>query len=418
MRKRFKPIGLILGLCLVLLWSATSWGRETILKLSPHVKPAHSAIQNASSLNPNEPVEQMDVYGVVVDVQNTGTAPTGGLLKPMDRKEVLQQVTVRLDTGDRSSGLHNKMVTVENILGENPAYNIPLKPGVRVLINMERNPATKKWVFYIANRDRMPALMILGTVMVLAILMIGGSEVCKHVLLATLMLLGAYKALFPAVLAGVFGLWWVFLMCFVFTILGSFIYQIPGTKAFSREQLIVILGTLGGLFIMAGIMAWMHEFAPLEGYSSEGLASLWYRSPQMDYWALFMATVLIGYQGFIFYLCWMLAQNRKPKSPEQVEVLSFWQRFDIVMLRGRRLLGPMLSSLGLLFLGLYLPILLQMQGTPTAQFLNLESTAGMLSIAFAGGLTLILTVPLTALLSAWLLSAQTEPLQPGKASLN
>lgn len=369
------------------------------LRLSPHEHHGHG---------PEPIIEQMDVYGVVVTLQNAGPAPASNLFSPMEGGETLQKVTVKLDPHSRLLGLKNRMVTVENILGQNPAYNIPLKPGARVLLNMERNPETGKQVFYIANRDRTPALMILGSLLILALLMIGGPEVSKHALLATVVLIGIYKALFPAILSGSAGMLWVLLMCFMFTILGSFIYQVPGTRVFSREQSIVILGTLGGLLIL-GLITWLvHEFMPLGGYSTEGLASLWYRSPKMDYWTLFMAGMLFAYQGFLFYLCWMLAQNRKQEG----EILSFGERFRITMLRGRRLLGPMLSSLGLLFLGLYLPILLQMQGTPTAQFVNLESTASMLVIAFAGGLTLILTVPLTALLAAWLLSSpwqQTEP---------
>ena len=67
-------------------------------------------------------------------------------------------------------------------------------------------------------------------------------------------------------------------------------------------------------------------------------------------------------------------------------------------------MGPFISSLGLLFVGLFMPILLQMEGTPTSQFVNLESTASMLTFAFAGGLTLMLTVPLTALIAAWQMS--------------
>jgi uncharacterized membrane protein len=120
----------------------------------------------------------------------------------------------------------------------------------------------------------------------------------------------------------------------------------------------------------------------------------------MDYWTFFMAGMLFAFQGFLFYLCWTLSQNRKDSEP-----LTFQQRFDIVMLRGRRMMGPLISSLGLLFLGLFMPILLQMEGTPTSQFVNLESTCAMLTFAFAGGLTLMLTIPLTALIAAWRLSA-------------
>jgi uncharacterized membrane protein len=345
--------------------------------------------------------EQVDLYGVVVDVKNAGPLKSNGkLLKPIQQQEIIQKVTVRLDMQSRIKGLKDLTVTVDNVVGENPAFNIPVKPGARVLLNMERNPDTGQWMFHIANRARTPALMILASVLILAVLIIGGPEVSKHMLLSALMLIGVYKALFPAVLLGRGGMLWILLMCFMFTILGSFIYQVPGTRALSREQSVVVLGTLGGLLIMGLIMWVMHLIAPLDGYSSEGLADLWYQSRHMDFWALFMASILIGYQGFLFYLCWQLAQNRKQEG----EVLDFGQRFAIVMLRGRRLLGPLLSSLFLLFIGLYLPILLQMQGTPTAQFMNLEAIASMLAYAFAGGLTLILTVPLTALIAAWRLS--------------
>lgn len=396
------------------------------LKLAPAPDPVERAMEkqsramsakergNESAPAGTEPVEepeidlgadeQMDLYGVVVSVENAGAPPGGELLakplsKPMAQREILQKVRVKLDMQARVKGLRDLTVTVENVLGENPAYNIPLKPGARVLLNMERNPATGEWMFHIANRARTPSIMILGALLVLAVLIIGGPEVSKHMLLASVMLTGVYKALFPAVLMGSGGMLWILLMCFMFTILGSFIYQVPGTRALSREQSVVVLGTLGGLMLMGFIMWIMHLIAPLDGFSSEGLAALWYHSPKMDYWALFMGSVLIGYQGFLFYLCWQLAQNRKEGEP-----LSFNQRFSLVMLRGRRLLGPLLSSLFLLFIGLFTPILLQMQGTPTAQFMNLESTASMLAYAFAGGLTLILTVPLTALIAAWRLS--------------
>lgn len=389
-----------------------------ILKLAPH--PArnqtslssrrlhNSGTPNASSASePNNPrpnKNSKDLYGVVLSVKEVGAVPESRLFKPGQQQEHLQQehlqkVEVKLDLASRIDGLKSPIVVVDNSLGDNPAYNIPLKPGTRVLLTMEQNPNSGQNSFYLANRNRTPALMILGTLMVLAVLLIGGPEVAKHGLLAVIMLMGIYKALFPAIMAGSHGMDWLMLMCFMFTILGSFIYQAPGTQSFSREQSVVILSTLGGLLILSLILWLMRELTPLNGYSSEGLADLWYLSTHTDYWTLYLSSVLIGFQGFLFYLCWMLAQQR-----HETEFISFSARFRIVMIRGRRLLGPLISSLSLLFFGLLLPILLQLDGTPTAQFINQESTASILTFAFAGGLTLILTVPLTALIAAWRLS--------------
>lgn len=412
--KTMRPaFGLCLGMVLLLgLLMASPWAiakppadekPAPVIRLVPKQTPGPLPVKplHPDSKPDKTGLEQVDVYGVVTAVKNVGAPPAGSLAKPIESDEILQKVTVRLDaSGLESLGLTQRTVVVDNVLGENPAYNIPLKPGARVLLNLERTPAGQ-WNFYIANRDRTPAIMILGTLFIMAVLMIGGPEVAKHALLVTLMLVGAYKALFPAILSGTTGPNWILLMCFMFTILASFIYQTPGRRSFNREQSVVILGTLGGLMLLSLILWMMHEITPLNGFSNEGLAGLWYQSPRMDYWTFFMSGALLGFQGLLFYLCWTLAQNRK--EPDGA-VLNFNQRYQVIMLRGRRMLGPILSSVGLLFLGLFMPILLQLQGTPTAQFVNLETTASMLAYAFAGGLTLLLTVPLTAFIGACLLS--------------
>lgn len=381
----------------------------SVMKMKLKLKPLKAP--TAKVPETDKDIEQIDMYGVVVSVKNAGVSPGLGLMQPNLDEEILQKITVRLTSEGPGKGYKNRIVTIDNVLGNNPAYNIPLKPGARVLINMEKNPSTGKWVFYIANRDRTPALIVLGTLFVLAALLIGGVEVSKHLLLVVLMLLGCYKDLFPSILDGTTGANWIVLMCFAFTILASFIYRVPGTRSLSREQSVVVLGTMGGLAILAIILWVMHDIAPLNGYSTEGLASLWFKSPKIDYLSLLMSGALLGFQGFLFYLCWSLAQGRKDTEP-----LSFRQRFGIVMLRGRRILGPLISSLGLLFLGLFMPILLQLQGTPTAQFINLESTVSVLALAFAGGLSLILTVPLTAVIAAWLLTNSPQALQTQAAA--
>lgn len=374
----------------------------------PSYPPPHPPLPTDSTSKLGDDLEQIDMYGVVLEVKNTHQTPAGPFAASGEPQDTIQKVKVRLDSTEKIKGLKGEVITVDNVIGSNPAYNIPLKPGARVLLNMERNLKNGEWHFYIANRDRTPAILILGAVTILALLLIGGVEVAKHMLLIVLILLGCYQFLFPTVLSGQGGLFAILAMCFAFTLLGSLIYSSSDQthRRFSKTQSVVILSTLGGLAIMALIMAVMHWITPLDGYTSEGLAALWYRSSHMDYWALYMATVLLGYQGFIFYLCWMLSQTRRQANGVQEERLNFVERFKIAMLRGKRALGPLVSSLGLLFLGLYLPILLQLQGTSTAQFINLESTASTLTVAFAGGLTLVLTVPLTALISAWIFSQE------------
>ena len=371
----------------------------------PIVKPAVDGLTDDSA----EALKQVDLYGVVVKVEDASASPQARQLRAAGENDRLQKVTVKLDAAQMSN-LPGKAlpqtITVENVLGENPAYNIPLQPGVRVLLNMETNPTNHQRVFYITNRDRTPALIILSTIALLALLLIGGSEVARHGLLVVLVMLGVYKLLFPMILTGQGAIFPLMAMCTAFPVLAALIHSsdepAKGPRLFHRNQMVLIGGVWGGTAILVFILWVMRMITPLGGFSNEGLAELWYRAPKMDYWALYLSSVLIAFQGLLFYLCRLLTRQRQADpSLDQSPDRLFGARFQIVMRRGRGLLGPLVSSLGLLCLGLFLPLLLQLEGTPTAQFINMESTASLFVFAFAGGLTLILTVPLTALLVAW-----------------
>ncbi len=351
--------------------------------------------------------DAIDLYGVVLKVKLLSESPESTRLRVVGEQAKLQRVTVRLDTSGVPDSLAKtrkkkplpEVITVNNTIEENPAYNIPLQPGARVLLSLDTNPVTGKQVFSIANRDRTPALLILATITLLALLLIGGSQVARHALLVAMMMLGVYKLLFPLVVSGRGGAVPLTALCVAFPLLAGLIHSSEShisLRELSREQAVIAGGVLGGTAILAAILWIMGAITPLGGFYSEGLASLWYRSHGMDYWLLYRASVLIGFQGFLFYLCRMLARQRQSDTQA-----PFGERFRIIMERGRGLLGPLVSSLGLLCLGLFLPLLLQMEGTPTAQFMNLESTASLFIFAFSGGLTLILVMPLTALLAAW-----------------
>jgi uncharacterized membrane protein len=383
---------LLIAFALSLVHSGSAYAKSSLSVVTQPQK--EKGFEAETSNFSSDRIVNSDYYGVVIKLENE-----------MTTHQTVQHATIRLDSQKPVAGVSNNQILVHHPLGENPSLNTVLQKGSRVLLTRLNNTGEEKPVFYVVNHDRTPALLILGSLLVLGILLVGGTEVFKHTLLLVLMLTGCYKALFPAVLYHTTGINWIILMCFMFTILASFIYRQAGEKARNHEQSVIILGTLGGLILMALIMTLMQWMTPLSGFSNEGLAAMWYEFPKMDYWMLYLAGCLFGVQGLLFYVCWTLIQSRKGLVKEY---LGFRKRFNLVMLRGRRLLGPIFSSVGLLMLGLFMPTLIQLQDTSTAQFINLESTASSLLFIFAALLTVLLTVPLTALLAAWLLEAKPE----------
>ena len=368
-----------------------------------HAIPADITAHKSAAEAAGAATEQHYTVGIVESIEgeipNSSDASKGA-------RTWIQKVLVKLDSDLKEEGLkQGAIVPVYNEISENPAFNTnAVHTGSRVLLAVERGPHGR--TFYIANLNRTPALMILGGILVLAILLLGGREVVKQILLAGLLLFGTYQLLFPSVLAGRHPGTWAFVFCIAFVVLASYFYRGKANKTFTSQQVIAILGSIGGLSIMGTLIAIMHLITPLNGFISEGLAALWYSYPCLDYWGMYEGAGLITFQGFIFYIAWTLAQQRK-----EGENLGFRQRFDILMLRGRRLVGPILSSLSLLFIGLFTPLLLQWQteGMEQSEFANSELTAAVITVGFTGALTLLLTVPLTAMIACWILAkAQAE----------
>ncbi|MEM0951826.1 MAG: YibE/F family protein [Cyanobacteria bacterium P01_H01_bin.74] len=336
-----------------------------------------------------------DVYGVVVAVEALEQ-------HVKTDQNAIQVATIRLDGLTGATTHSEKLIQAHHQTERLSGLTFNLKPGMRVLLKRSLNKKDKTAKFTVINYDRTPALLILGAVLILAILVIGGVELTKHALLVVLVFSGCYKALFPAILSQGTGPYWIFLMCAMFTILASFIYRRPGqSNPFSRQQWVVGLGTAGGLCILFLILTLLKDLMMLSGFWHTGLIALKQDYPNMDAWSLFIASVLFGFMGFLFYVSWSLAQTRQDKDDL---TMGFAARFSLVMLRGKRLLGPLLSSVGLLTLSLLLPVLIQLQDQTRAQLINLEPTASMLAFIFMGLLTVILTMPWVAFLSALLMT--------------
>jgi uncharacterized membrane protein len=296
-----------------------------------------------------------------------------------------------------SGPLRGKTVMVENILGDNPAYNIPLREGARVLLSMELLPQGPPNI-YITNRDRMPALMFLFGLFMLAVILAGGRLVFRQFILLSFGLILLNQGILPALVNGEHGVVLFYCATLVFALAGLLV-MVPEQWQKPRILLAFLAGLLINLSVMLFLLVLAARLAPLQGFSGEEVAALWYEHPHMDFSHLFYLSGLLAYLGVLFYLMWFIFQTHLSASSQ-----TGTSRYLYLLDRGRQVAGPVLGMLGFLYIGLFMSLFLQARHTPSMMhFMNLESTATVVVIFLIGGTTLLLSLPITARLASWFL---------------
>ena len=92
----------------------------------------------------------------------------------------LEQIGQLLRVKILSGELKNQEITVENQLTSNPAFDINIKKGDRVLLSVER--FFKEYEVYVAAKDRSSVLIFLVSFFFLLLLIIGGRIGLKIIL--------------------------------------------------------------------------------------------------------------------------------------------------------------------------------------------------------------------------------------------
>lgn len=302
-------------------------------------------------------------------------------------------------------GPYKDLVTsITNEVTDNPAYNIDLKPGNEVILSI--TAAGDKPEINISDYHRAPAIYILLFVFLAVFLILGGKTGLKALagLIITVMLI-AY-VLLPLSIAGVYPLVTAIFICFVATI-ASMLF----ICGLSRKATAAIVGTIGGVLIAGIVASLVIKYAPLTGLSSEeaqilrGSMLIAGQKPAF-YSGLLAAGMLIGALGVIMDVAISIASSVYEMASVNKD-LTRAELYKSGMNIGRDIMGTMTNTLILAYTGGALPLLLLISQMPCNKLLNLDLLATEVASALSGGLGLILTIPLTAMASSYLM--KTKP---------
>jgi uncharacterized membrane protein len=335
-----------------------------------------------------EPQEEL---AKVVDIINEEVDPALNVFGPGQK---LQTLKIKILSGD----LKGNTYTIENRLSGNPAYDINAKVGDSVILNIEELPGGETEI-NIANYHRFPALAILFSVFVLLILIIGRIKGLKALISLGITYFLIFYFMIPMILRGYSPLLITILICFIATTATILIISGANLKSLSA-----IIGTVTGVST-AGIIALITiQIAPLSGMPNEEAIGLWTANHNLNFTGILASAMIIGALGASMDVGISIASSiYEIKQAHPAANPAYLMKAGMNV--GKDIMGTMTNTLLLAYTGSAMFLLLiAYNNVSFMKFTNLDSIVSEITAAFAGSIGLILCIPITALVAAYLLN--------------
>ena len=213
--------------------------------------------------------------------------------------------------------------------------------------------------------------------------------------------LAVFQVFIPAVLSGYNIYLWASIICIYTTIMTIFLVSGVGRKSW-----VAILGCLGGILCAGLMMIIMNQIIHLTGMTSEDALYLktsitWV---QLDLVAVCFAGIIIGAMGAVMDVSMSIASSLwelKVQNPS----LTVRQMISSGVAISRDIMGTMANTLILAYIGSSLPtalLLFSYYGSIPFELFNMEMIVSQILQALVGSIGILMTLPLSTVLGAWL----------------
>lgn len=251
---------------------------------------------------------------------------------------------------------------------------------------------------------RTPWLAVFVTLFILCVLIFGGWQGARGLISLGASLLFIFYLLLPGMLAGYSPILVSLMVASLIIILGSYI-----THGFNKTTTAAVFGMLITILI-TGVLAYVAvNVTKLTGFASEEAVYLNFNTRgALDFSGLLLGGILIGLLGVLYDA----AISQAISVEELHRVGPHLPRhfiFKRAMRIGREHIGALVDTLAIAYVGAALPLLLLFYAsdTPILLTLNREIFAVEIVRTMIGGIGLMLTVPITTLVAAWMLTPKT-----------
>lgn len=319
-----------------------------------------------------------------------------------NENNVKQKVQVKVLTGQ----FKGTVQTLDNMLTGNPAYDISLNKGDKVVLHLDAKNTEVNFVddvdFFIADVKRDYSLEAFAALFMILLVIIGRKKGVFSLvsIIATISLM--FFVLVPLILHGVNPVVSAVVAGILSTIIT--IYLVGG---FNSKSSAAIIGT-GLSLIFAGGMSlaaiWM---ARLTGFAGEESMFLYSTRPDLSFKGILAASMIIAALGALMDTGVSIASSVN-EIYETDKKLTVNQLFKSGMNIGKDIIGTMSNTLILVYLGSALPLVLLSNNIDLQKFFNLNQVATEILSALIGSISILACVPLTAIIAAYLIKRQKE----------
>lgn len=316
-----------------------------------------------------------------------------------------QEVTVRVLTGNFKGSER----IIDNMLTGNPAYDIPLSKGDKVILHMEPVSDTvtgpQDVDIFIADIQRNTQIYIFTGIFCILLLIIGRKKGLTSIIsiLSTIALI--FFMLMPMVLNGFCPIASAVLTGILSTVIT--IYLVGG---FNSKSSAAIIGTSISLIFAGALSMLAIYFAHLTGFAGEENMFLYTARPDLSFTGILSASMIIAALGALMDTAVSIASTVN-EIYETDKSLTVRQLFKSGMNVGRDIIGTMSNTLILVYLGSSLPLVLLSSNIDMNKFFNLNQVATEILSAIIGSIAILACVPITAIIAAVLIKRQDEKVE-------
>lgn len=305
------------------------------------------------------------------------------------------------------TGLYKgNVILVDNMITGNPAYDIQLHKGQKVILHAETSVSEVSSIndisYYISDQKRDNALWFIAGVFCLLLILVGKKKGACSLLSIVLTVGLIFTVLVPMILSGISPILSATIVGILSTVIT--IYLVAG---FNPKSTSAIIGTVSSLVLAGGLAIFTINYAKLTGFAGEESLFLYSSNPTLDFRGLLAASIIIAALGALMDTAVSISSTIN-EIHETNQELGVGTLFKSGMNVGRDVIGTMSNTLILVYLGSSLPLVLLSQNIDLQKFFNLNQVATEVSSALIGSIAILACVPFTAIIAAILIKNKKD----------
>ena len=275
----------------------------------------------------------------------------------------------------------------------------PVEAGDKVLLyNVSSEQYQVDWAY--GEYIRTDALLILGLIFAMLLVLYGRKKGLQTLISLVFTVLAIFMVFIPAVLSGQNIYIWTIVICLFITVMT--LLTVSGVNVKTQAA---IIGCMSGIFGAALLVLIMDQFLSLTGIVDEDSIYLLLMNPDkpIDLKGIFFGAIIIGAMGAIMDVS-MSISSALYEINEKYAARGFKELVESGISIGRDIMGTMANTLVLAYIGSSLSIVLLLitYNPSLIDLLNRELVVLEILQALIGSMGILLTLPLTAIVSAFL----------------